>query len=366
MHQLNIAIIGGGVIGLFIARELKKKFPNKEIVLFEKASRVGEYNTTHNSGVLHSGIYYEYGSNKHRFCLEGNEIWYSLCKTHNITVQNCGKLIVASDIGQYEGLEKLLLKGKKNKVPKLSLVSKCPDKLNNYLHFKKAIHCSTTGVLDVSSALNWLQADVTNKGVIIQLNNEVSSISYDQTKEIFSLKDNYESYHFEQVINCAGLNAIDLREQLGLNDLKNQYVRGNYLKYSGIFPKEALIYPLPRKKLKGLGVHLTFNSAGEIYFGPDTEDIKEIDFNNQKADSLKPKFIASINKLFKNIDQNKLFYDYSGIRPKITSNTGELIQDFWIKAHNTKGLKNYIELCGIESPGLTAAPAIGRYISTLL
>jgi L-2-hydroxyglutarate oxidase LhgO len=165
--------------------------------------------------------------------------------------------------------------------------------------------------------------------------------------------DMVQSHYF---VNAGGLYSIDLRKQLDLMDLENYWVKGNYVYTNKKINYPALIYPVPLKKLKGLGTHITLDFDGKIKFGPDTEDTSQIDYsqNTSVLDTMHTK----INHYFKNIDRTDLHLDYSGIRSKILHNNN-LYSDFWVK----QSLSGYFEFCGIDSPGLTSAPAIGEWLS---
>jgi len=159
--------------------------------------------------------------------------------------------------------------------------------------------------------------------------------------------------HFkaEVLINCGGLKGVELRSQLGLADLENNWVKGRYLKLNKKYYNDSLIYPLPEAGLKGLGVHTSFDLDGIVRFGPDTFDISEIDYKVED-DALEAMWQA-IQKTFKGIEKTDLSLDYAGIRAKIKGNDDFLIQS---------PISGYIECLGIESPGLTASPAIAQHV----
>ena len=169
----------------------------------------------------------------------------------------------------------------------------------------------------------------------------------------------------KKVINCAGLHSVEVRKMLGLNNLEARWVKGRYLKLNKKFYTDSLIYPLPKKDLKGLGVHTSFDFDKVVRFGPDTEDVDastltpDYSLDNAVIDAMHP----AIDKVFKNISLSDLTVDYAGIRSKIVdAQTGNPIPDFIIDSP----LPGYLECLGIESPGLTASPAITNRVISLL
>lgn len=201
-----------------------------------------------------------------------------------------------------------------------------------------------------------LEYECEKKEAYILRNHKVTNIT--KTENGFEVTAGEEKIQTTNLFNCAGLFAIDVRKMLGKTDLENQYVRGTYFKTYQKYFKESLLYPVPQKNLKGLGVHTTFDQD-TLRFGPDTEDIQEVSY--QLSEKNLEKMKAEIPKVFKGIELEKVSPDYCGIRPKILHN-GKLHTDFWIQADKETEIPGYHELCGIESPGLTSAPAIAKYL----
>ncbi len=364
--EMDIIIVGAGIIGLSIAYELSNRFKNLSFALMEQAPYLGDHISGRNSGVLHAGIYYENNSLKHKLCIEGNQAWYKLCNDMSISVDNCGKYIVASskDPSQNIMLRNIFKNANDNHVQKMRWATeKEIQELNKNLYCDQAIYSGTTGVIDVSMALKVLNDEIFKKNVPVLLKNKVSQIEKNNQNDGMIVFCDNEKYLCKVLINCAGLGAIELRKKLGLNDLENYYVMGRYLGTRQKFPFNSLIYPVQDKNSKGLGVHYTFDLQGDRRFGPDTVDVCEIDY--KVDDSIKSQMLPAMSNLFRNIKEDQLFPDFSGIRPKIIK-SGNLYKDFWIKSWKNKGLNHYIELCGIESPGLTSAPAIAKMVANYL
>ena len=357
MH-FPFVIVGGGIIGLMIAREIKKSHPKHEVILFEENPFLGEHSTFRNSGVLHAGLYYPKNSLKHRLCLEGNSLWREY---YSDFVNKCGKYLISTDSSEDEQLDQLYLHATDNGVPALR---HCDEKeiqnLRPFVNVSKAFFSETTSVIDISNAMKFLERELESLGVHILKSQKVLEVKFDK---VFHLKTTLESISCDFFINAAGLGSIDLREQLGLRDFSRKLVKGNYLKLNKLFFNESLLYPVPPKSLKGLGVHTSFSTDGAIRFGPNTEDIQDIDYSlNEEVVS---RMYPEIKKIFKGINKSDLSIDYSGIRSKIEGDS-IIYSDFYIESGKSYGLSKYIECLGIESPGLSAAPAIAKRVNSIV
>jgi L-2-hydroxyglutarate oxidase LhgO len=353
VEQIDITIIGGGIIGLMIARALVEKSPQLTIALLEQAPFLADHSTGRNSGVLHSGLYYPSGSLKHQLCLEGIDAWKSM----DMPILPTGKIVFASTQDELSVLEHYRQQAKLNAVDIKALSAEQIKLAKDHLHFLEGFFVPSTAILDVTLALKKIEHDLDQKGVIIQKKTKVMEIE----KYLQGYLVHTPDYSVEAniLINAAGLWAVALREKLGLSDLKHSWVKGHYLTTTQKLDYPTLYYPTPLPNLKGLGVHSTLDHAGAIKFGPNTLDTNVIDYGMDLAslDSMK----NEITKRFKHVDQERLAPDYCGIRSKILFND-QLYPDFWIKSP----LPGYIEACGIESPGLTSAPAIARQIVDLV
>lgn len=345
-------IFGAGIIGLQTAYALLKHgVAPQNIAIVETNIYPGEHSSSRNSGVLHAGLYYEAGSLKQGFCLEGNELWDQLAADLAIPLKRTGKYVVASTTDEVDALEALFVSATAKNVPCLSW--RDASAIEPYVHCKKAFFSSRTGILDASHAIRNLYRYLQMKGVTILMRQFVEGIEHSPSG--FQVHLGGEIVQAEHLINCAGLGAVELRNHLGLTDLSNYWVKGRYLKLNKPFFHESLIYPLPPPGLKGLGVHTSFDIAGAVRFGPDTQDVDAIDYSLDP--SIVDEIYPAIEKVFKGVNRSDLSLDYSGIRSKI-KHAGKLHVDFWIKSP----VPNYWECLGIESPGLTASPAIAQYL----
>lgn len=361
--KIPLVIIGGGVIGLSIALKLNQKYPHLDFIILDTAKNLGDETSGRNSGVLHAGIYYEAGSLKHKLCLSGNKLWREMQRELDLSILECGKYIISSSAEQDRQLDDLFNKASIiNKVPKLT---KCEngdlEEIRKFTKCSSAFFSETTGVLDVPHAINQLEDYLYKKNIPILKENKVNFIK-DEGGKGFLIETGRESFYAESVVNAAGLGAVEIRRRLGLRDIENYFVKGNYLKLrpsvSSKFYKKSLLYPIPAEDCLGLGVHTSFTYDGGLRFGPDIEEVFNLDYKmeNNRID----KMFEAIKKLFPSIKYEDLSLDYCGIRPKIMKDN-KIYPDFCIQGPREHGMENYFEFLGIESPGLTAAPAIAEH-----
>ena len=358
--KLDITIIGGGIVGLTVAYELKKKFPARDIAIIEGAPFLGDHSSGRNSGVLHAGLYYPTNSLKHLLCLEGIHLWKKdLCPNLGIEFLECGKILFAKNQNEEEGLHEIWKNAHENGVKGISWCdSNSLKNISPFVHAQNAFFSRETGILDVTGAIKKISEAFISLGGMISKNTRVTSI---QKNYGFLIETKDFEIQSKIIINAAGLESIEIREQLGLNDLEAVFVKGNYLSTSQKIDHPHLFYPVPPKDLKGLGVHSTIDFEGRIKFGPNTEDVSVIDYSDSGV--AMTTMVPEIMKTFKEIDQSRLYWDYSGIRSKIkNSKTGKIEPDFWIQSP----IPGYIECLGVESPGLTSAPAIAREIYKII
>ncbi len=357
MTAVPLVIIGAGINGLCLAKHIGQNHPSLSPIILEQEEYAGEHTTGRNSGVLHAGIYYNTNGLKHRLCLRGNMLWENIAIELGHPINRCGKYIIANKTEEVE-LDKVYQQAKLNNVPNIQYAKEEQlIKLKRYANVSKAIFSGTTGIIDVSSIMRSLVLSLPEYESHLIKRCTVFDIKLKNGK--FHLETNQEVIICDYLINAGGLFAVNNRKKLKLNNLENYFVKGNYLKTTQPFFKDSLIYPVPLPQLKGLGIHSIIDSSGTIRFGPDTEDVQVINYNI--SNNVLNKMIPKIKKQFFTIDEEKVTLDFCGIRPKIKKDN-QLYSDFWIKGNSEVGVENYIELCGIESPGLTAAPAIAEYI----
>ena len=360
----DVIIIGGGVIGLSIARELSMS--GKDTIVLERNERAGDVTSSRNSGVIHAGIYYPESFLKTKLCVEGNKLIYQYAEEKNINHKKYGKFIIASNKNELSNLESIFIQGKKNNVEICKVDNEQVIENNPGLRFYQALYSPNSGVIDVPDYVAALEGDIQHSGGLISLRTSFLSAKKKKNKFIVSCSAEEEfSIESKYLINCSGLsNEITLKkiENFPTNKIyKNYFAKGHYFKYSGKSPFSNLIYPVSGQH--SLGIHIGFDLAGGMRFGPDVEFVEKIDYTFDL--SLKSKFINSIIQYWPDINPEKLHPDYTGIRPKITK-PSESMRDFSIQISKDHGIKNFINLQGIESPGLTSSLAIGKLVNHLL
>ncbi len=365
--KTHTIVIGAGVIGLSIAKDIASM--GREVILLEKNSICGEGISSRNSGVIHSGLYYEKGSKKAEFCLKGNHLLYEYAKDRNIPHKRCGKIIIASNQGEKEAIKHLYANGLANGVGELELLTESEIlKIQPEIKAKSGLLSRSTGIIDVPRLIQCLEADLQSYNGILSLQSPVNAISINEKKLFNVYVGGDESFCIESqnLVNSAGLSAIMLAKNIsGLSSRfipKQYYAKGHYFKISGPHPFNGpLIYPVNTKD--GLGIHLTFNLDNTIKFGPDVSWITEEDYDFDE--NIKDKFIFAIKKFWPGLNPEKLMLDYVGIRPKIYG-PNQQPADFLIQTSVEHGIKGLVNLFGIESPGLTSAFAISKRVQEIL
>lgn len=369
MEKIEITIVGAGVIGLAVARELSKSY--QDIFVLEKNSSFGKETSSRNSEVIHAGIYYPKESLKAKTCIEGKQLLYEFCVKNNIPHKKLGKLIVAIDSNEVKDLEALFKRALENGVEGLNLLSSQEIKnLEAHIEAKGAIHSPSTGILDSHRFMENLILQLKSRNGTIAYNTELVGI--DKIKDGFevSVEDKREGafkFFTSIFINCAGLNSDRIARMAGLekDEYKLKYCKGDYFRVS---PNKAkyisrLIYPVPKEDRAGLGIHATLDLTGALRLGPDDEYVEKIDYNVEE--SKKKIFYEGVEKFLPFIESGDLTPDTSGIRPKLQG-PQEGFRDFIIQDESGDGLPGFINLIGIESPGLTSALSIAKIVSRIV
>lgn len=364
MGKLKVLIIGAGVVGLAIAQKLSQT--TSDLVLVEKEGKFGQHTSSRNSEIIHSGIYYPQNSLKATLCIKGNQMLYDFLKKYKINYQECGKIVAAVNSDEMNALLKLKKNGEKNQVRGLSILSEdeC-KKLEPQIIAQQGLWVPSTGILDTHQFLKTLEIlTEQNRGIIVY-NTKVTDIKKSPTGyQVFF--DNQESIETEIIINSGGLFADKIAQMVGINiqkyKLKLYWAKGEYYKTTKIKDINHLIFPLPDPAGKFLGIHLTYNLAGEIRFGPNIFYTSTLDYSFDE--SYKGEFIRAI-KRYLDITPLNLSPDETGIRPKLQG-PNDSVRDFYIEEESKKGYSKFINLIGIESPGITASLAIADYVGDLI
>jgi len=359
-YKFDVIVIGAGIVGLAVANALTQDFDN--ILVIDKESSFGRHVSSRNSEVIHSGIYYQPDSLKAKLCVEGNQMMYDFCNQYSIEYNNCGKLIISPNKSGLYQLEELLLNGKKNRLSNLDIITKNEVQSREPLiNCEAALSVPSAGIIDSYGVMKKLEYLINSKGSSTIYNMTVNDIV--KIEDMYQLSfANIDYYAGSQIIiNAAGLWSDTIANMIGINNYKIHYCKGEYYKTS-LFRNQvnSLIYPLPTKY--SLGIHLVLRLDKTIGFGPSAYYTDQIEYSI--SDNHKYEFIEHINTFFK-IDEKDLFEDFSGIRPKLQG-PGDLASDFIIVNEEKKGYKNFINLLGIDSPGLSSSLAIGEYVRKLI
>ena len=361
--SLDTVVIGGGVVGLAVARALALR--GQEVVLVERHGHVGEETSSRNSEVIHGGLYYQPGSLKARLCVAGRDRLYDYCRARSIGFRQCGKWVVASRAEQQERLEALQANAAENGVA----LAPVPDaELNSVpgLRAVAALASPLTGIIDTHAYMRALVGDVEAAGGWLALRTPVERILTDEQGHLLWLGGESPCrVRCRRVVNAAGLGAVALAsrwEGMPSAPVPRQYLaKGQYFMYSGRHPFDRLIYPLPDEG--GLGVHLTLDLAGQARFGPDVVWVEDEDLS--VSEQRRPVFAEAIRQWWPEVDESRLSPGYAGLRPKL-SGPGEAAVDFVIQDSGVHGLEGVVHLFGIESPGLTASLAIADEVCARL
>jgi len=361
MEQIDVAVIGAGVTGLASALAIAKR--GLSVCVLEKHPRPGLEVSTHNSGVIHGGIYYPAGTLKSQLCIEGRRLLYDFCAAHGVRHEKCGKLIVATDDAEIPRLEQLYQTGLGNGVEGLTMVDRAfVNAREPNIRAVAAIFSPETGIVDAEALVRTLHRVGEAEGVIFLPGTKL--VGADADADGITLRTERESILAATVVNAAGLYADDVSRMLGGDAFTIYPVRGEYAE---LIPSKrslvnSLVYPLPHHAGHGLGVHVTRSTGGNIWFGPSVryQDRKD-DYENDRLPV--EDFAEAAMQLLPMVTVADLRLSGTGIRPKLHP-ASESFADFMIRRDTQD--PRIIHAAGIESPGLTSCLAIGHAVSDLL
>ncbi len=362
--DFDAIVVGAGVVGLAVARAIARS--GRSVAVLEAEGAIGTGASSRNSEVIHAGLYYPTGSLKARLCVEGRRRLYDFCADRGITHRKCGKLVVASDESELAAIETLARRGEDNGVEGLKVLSQAEARaLEPELRTAGALLSQETGILDSHGLMLALQGDAVDVGAAFAFRTPFLRARVENhAVRVFAGGAEPTEATARLIVNCAGLNASAVARAVEGADVasvpETRYAKGNYFSLGGQAPFAHLIYPAPQ--VHGLGVHLTFDLAGEARFGPDVEWVDGIDYDVDPARS--EGFAAAIHRYWPGLSNRALTPAYSGVRPKL-GGPNDPAADFRIEAQ-TFGEATLVNLFGIESPGLTSSLAIADYILSLV
>ncbi|KAI1490805.1 FAD dependent oxidoreductase [Biscogniauxia mediterranea] len=386
-------VIGAGVVGLATARALALARPDSTTLLLEQHAQPGTETSSRNSEVVHAGLYYGPGTLKTRLCVAGKRALYAFCERYGVPHARTGKWIVAQDDAERDALARLHASCSRD-LGSAAPTRWVPDAEARRL--EPAVRAAPDGVLESPSTgivdshalmlalrghfedaggMTALRARVVGvealggdgrDGWRVAVRDPTSSSSPDSEEEDSTITAS-------TLINCAGLGAADVHNLIVGPDSPRRarlyYAKGSYFSYGAATPRVSrLIYPVTLPGAGGLGTHLTLDLAGRLRFGPDVEWVTRPDDLAVRAADRLPRALADIRRYLPGVDARALAPDYAGIRPKLAPagavGSGKGFVDFYVRAE--EGYRGWVNLLGIESPGLTSCLAIADYVVGLL
>lgn len=407
MAQGRVAVIGGGIIGLAVGRELLDRRPGSEVVVFEKEDRVAAHQTGRNSGVVHAGLYYTPGGLKARLCRRGVSLLQEFTRAHDVSYQECGKIVVAKDQAEQERLKDIYDRATANGVPGISMIG--PDEIAEIEPAAvgvAALHSPTTAIADFAGVAQALAADIAASGGEVRLSTEVRSITEGAASSASSARGAVsvssspsgsaggagDTEHFDLVITCAGTQSDRLARGSGEDAFpKIVPFYGDYFMLSAQKAAQVngLIYPVPDPQYPFLGVHITRRYDGEVMLGPNAflalgrERYSRLGLNPRdmldvvrspgfwkfasknipaairetRTAMSKRVFVGEANKYMPGIDIGEVTRGPRGIRAQAMNADGSLVDDFVIT-----GSERLVHVRNAPSPAATSALAIAEHI----
>ncbi|MBI4636539.1 MAG: L-2-hydroxyglutarate oxidase [Candidatus Rokubacteria bacterium] len=390
----DVAIIGGGIVGLATARALAERAPRTRLVILEKERRLATHQTGHNSGVIHSGIYYRPGSSKARLCVEGVRLMLAFCETHGIRVERCGKVIVATRPDELPRLQTLYERGLANGVAGLTLIE--PARLRDlepHAAALRAIHSPGTAIVDYTEVAAALARDLAGRGVTIETEARVTAIA--RARDGVEVRTPRLAVSARRLVNCAGLYADTIARLAGTPpDVRIIPFRGEYhmLRPDRRQLVRGLIYPVPDPEFPFLGVHFTRTVHGEVEAGPNavlafaregyrfwqihpgelaaalayrgfwamTRRYWRTGTYEMYRSLSRAAFVRALQRLVPEVRAEDVTPGGAGVRAQAVSPDGSLVDDFRIVA-----APDAIHVLNAPSPAATASLAIGGHIAGL-
>ena len=351
----DVLVIGAGVVGLALARELADA--GREVIVLERHETVGQETSSRNSEVVHAGIYYPSHSLKARLCVRGKTLLYRYCSEFGVSFKRMGKIIVATSTSQLPVLRKYQRQAQANGAGTLPWLSK-----SEVLRLEPAVSCvagvfsESSGIVDSHALMLSLLGDLEARGATVVFRAPVLRVRFDTKLRV---ECSELSLAPRLLVNSAGLSAPAISSQLG-RSVSAHYAKGHYFSLVGKSPFTHLIYPVAEES--GLGVHVTLDLAGQARFGPDVVWVERLDYGFDSVNT--DEFATAIRQYYTDLDPSRLQPAYTGIRAKLALAENPE-GDFLINGPKQHGIPGYIELLGIESPGLTASLAIGEHVARL-
>jgi L-2-hydroxyglutarate oxidase len=391
----DVVVVGGGILGLAVGRELLLRRPGTRLVVLEKEPELAKHQTGHNSGVIHGGIYYKPGSLKAKLCVAGAAELVQYCETQNIPYRLCGKMIVATEPSELPRLEDLAARAEANGVPGVRVVDE--DELKErepYSRGIRALWSPKTGIVDYREVAAAYAREIESLGGEIRLDHEVSQLQRFGKNTV--VRAAYSEFKAPAVISCAGLYSDRIAALSGA--AKSPVIvpfRGDYfvLRPDRRYLVRSNIYPVPDPRFPFLGVHFTPRVNGEIWLGPNAvlafsrtgyqftslnlEDLRttfgsrgfrefarknwRTGFAEMERDLRRSSFLKSLQRYIPELTEADLLPGPSGVRAQALTDQGEMVDDFVIDVQ-----PGILHLRNAPSPAATSSMQIGKYVADRL
>ena len=352
--QVDVAIVGAGVVGCAIAATLATG--GRSVAVLEAGPRIAEGITSRNSGVVHSGLYYPPGSLKARLCVEGNRLLYDWAARRGVPHAKIGKLVIARDAAEVDAVEDLYTNASAAGAPGVEMVGR--DFVRGReptIEAAAALWCPETGIVDPVELTRSFAQEAKEHGALVVTSARVRGI--EGTSGAWRLDTERGEISCGRLVNAAGLHADEVAALAGVQTETIRPCRGDYFRLAARVRYRHLIYPVRRRGAPGLGVHLTLDLDGNARLGPDAEFCTSRTDFSPREDKLQA-FLEAARRLLGPLEAQQLSYDGCGIRPKLPGTDA----DFVVREDRP----GFVNLVGIESPGLTASLALARRVREML
>lgn len=366
MDTVDITIIGAGAVGLAVAERLAS--PERALVVLERNGRFGQETSSRNSEVIHAGIYYSPESLKATLCIRGNRLLYEYCRAHSLRHNRLGKIIIAVAPDEDIHLQRLFQNARQSGVEHIRLLTGGEVRsLEPSITARSGMLSEDTGIFDSHGFMEQMVRNAKEKGATVSFNSEVTAI--EKTSDGYCIGIRESDYRFATriLINCAGLQSDRVAALAGIDvdaaGYRLHYCKGVYFRTRQPLGVRQLVYPVPDPQVHSLGIHLTPDLAGSLRFGPSAHYVDTIEY--AVDDNLREEFASAVRRYLPAVRSEDFYPDTAGVRPKLQG-PGEAARDFVIQHEKSRGLDGFINLVGIDSPGLTSALAIAEHVEQLV
>jgi L-2-hydroxyglutarate oxidase LhgO len=369
MADTPLTVVGAGVVGLAVAARLAPRFP--ELVVLERRERHGTESSSRNSEVVHAGIYYPTGSLKARLCVRGKNLLYEACEGHGVPCRRTGKLVVAVSAEEEPELERLQALGGANGVELTRLSAEQSRRLEPRVRVAAALLSPSSGIVSADGLMDFLLQKARAGGALLQTRAELASLERRDHDYRLTVRtpDGTEELTSERVVNAAGLESDRVAGLAGIDldeaGYRLHWWKGSYFSVTGAKARllSHLVYPVPAHA--SLGVHSVVGLDGRVRFGPDAEHLPEHRLDYAVDESRRGVFGEAVRRLVPEIADEDLSPDLAGIRAKLQG-PGEGFRDFVVTEESARDLPGFVNLVGIDSPGLTSCLALAEEVDRLL